>query len=302
MFVLTAALLFVPNSALRAYVTAATFFGVVFLLYQNISLVDFGYTWNEVWLSKYQEGNAFYGILLIVATAGLVVLTVMATLANFATFWRDGCPYYKTNLVGSVVVLVAMVVLALAQLYRSSSILTASFVALVFTYFNGYALASYPDKECNPYGGAQPPPSAILDSILHLMVNVGAGLLTVVCLSVDAKPSSEMTVAGLAVNPTDTQDANEVPIMGETPKDELPAVYLSNYYIWFHLVMAVFSVYLVMIFFDWRDLNLSVEKWSQLLSPSPSAFAIKTGASVLFVLLYVWTLVAPAFFPDRQFE
>lgn len=299
---LTLLLFIVDNDRLRVYVQAATYCGVLFLLYQNITLIDFGYIWNEKWLQRYEDGNSFYGFLLLTATAGMLVLTVLTTITNFQNFWRDGCSYYKTNLVLSVLLLLGMLVLAVLQLFRSSSILTATFIALVFTYFNGYALASFPDDTCNPYAPNQEHKSSILDSLIHIGVNIGAGLLTVLCLSVDAQPSQQLATAGLAVNPTDGEAEREVPIMGQETETSLPAVYQSSYYIWFHFVMAVFSVYLVMIFFDWRDLNLNVEKWSELLAPSPSAFYIKTVGSVLFLLLYIWTLVAPAFITERDFD
>jgi hypothetical protein len=295
-------LFFLDNDHLRVYVQVAAYCGVLFLVYQNISLVDFGYIWNEKWLQRYEDGNSFYGFLLLAATVGMLVLTVLSTVSNFDTYWRDGCAYYKTNLIISVMLLVGMVVLAVLQLYRSSSVLTATFIALVFTYFNGYALASFPDATCNPFHLESEQKSNILDSLLHIGINIGAGILTVLCLSVDAQPSQQMATAGLAVNPTDDEADKDVPILGEDTKHVVPAVYQSNYYIWFHFVMAVFSVYLVMIFFDWRDLNLGVEKWSELLAPSPSAFYIKTFASFLFLLLYVWTLLAPAFISEREFD
>ena len=167
-------------------------------------------------------------------------------------------------------------------------------------------MASFYDETCNPFNKTGVQKSFIFDSVMHISVNVFFGILTVLCLSVDYESSDKITGAGLGYKSTDDDENNEkaMPIQKEESENqitEVPTVYQSNYYIWFHFIMAVFSIYLVMIFFDWRELNINMEHWGQLLAPSPSAFFIKTISNFLFVMIYVWTLVAPGILHNRDF-
>ena len=47
---ITIALLFIHNSKLLLYVRFSSYVSFVFLIYQSIILIDFGYTWNETWV------------------------------------------------------------------------------------------------------------------------------------------------------------------------------------------------------------------------------------------------------------
>lgn len=57
-----------------------------------------------------------------------------------------------------------------------------------------------------------------------------------------------------------------------------------------------------MIFFDWKALPESGMDWSSLNNESPASFGIKTAITVILVLLYFWTLIAPRVLKNRQFE
>jgi len=56
-----------------------------------------------------------------------------------------------------------------------------------------------------------------------------------------------------------------------------------------------------MIFFDWKDLSGNLETWSELSSENQTGFIIKTIAAIVFILMYLWTLIAPAILKNRQF-
>ena len=112
----TFGLFFMPNEYLRGYVTASSYLGVLFLIYQSITLIDFGYVWNDKWLAKYENGRQFYGILMILFSLGLLTLIILSTMHNFNTFWIDSCIYYKFNLTTSVLVILGLISLSLMQI------------------------------------------------------------------------------------------------------------------------------------------------------------------------------------------
>ena len=56
-----------------------------------------------------------------------------------------------------------------------------------------------------------------------------------------------------------------------------------------------------MIFFDWKNLTGNVNVWSELSSENQTGFIVKTIAAFAFVLMFIWTLVAPAILRNRKF-
>jgi hypothetical protein len=57
-----------------------------------------------------------------------------------------------------------------------------------------------------------------------------------------------------------------------------------------------------MIFFDWKGLPESGLDWSSLNNESAAGFGIKTAITVILMLLYLWTLIAPRILKNREFE
>lgn len=57
-----------------------------------------------------------------------------------------------------------------------------------------------------------------------------------------------------------------------------------------------------MIFFDWKSLPEDDNEWKYLQSENKAAFGIKTAAVIIFILLYLWTLIAPRVLKNREFN
>jgi len=79
--------------------------------------------------------------------------------------------------------------------------------------------------------------------------------------------------------------------------DEEGAVAYS--YSFFHFMMVLATLYIMMTITNWykpSGSNLNS------LSSSVAAFWVKISSSWLCFLLYAWTLLAPVFFPDRDFD
>ncbi len=95
--------------------------------------------------------------------------------------------------------------------------------------------------------------------------------------------------------------------MPAAPEEELArqekvlVIYRSNTYIIFHFIMMVLSVYGVMLVTNWGNPNFDNPISFTISSPSPSSYWINVGVAWVTALLYIWTLVAPRLFPDREF-
>ena len=148
--VIAFALMFVPNNFMRYYVSASRFVGLIFFMYQSVSLIDFGYAWNESWVKKYEEGRNFYAVVLVLFTVLNFASGIALLVFNFAKFWGVGSMYYNVNLILNCAIPVAMVALVVAKYNIGSSVLTSSFIFCLLTYMNGLSLASF-DSPHNPY-------------------------------------------------------------------------------------------------------------------------------------------------------
>ena len=113
---LTVLMLFVHNDYLFYYVKVSSYLSVVFLIYQSIILIDFGYTWNEFWVEKYENGTTFYGILLIVFSLLFVAVDIFLLKLNINEFWIDGCSFNKLSIIFAIVLSIVFVVLVLLKL------------------------------------------------------------------------------------------------------------------------------------------------------------------------------------------
>ncbi len=67
-------------------------------------------------------------------------------------------------------------------------------------------------------------------------------------------------------------------------------------YSFFHLIFALASMYMAMLFTGWGTAS---EMEKDRIDIGWASVWIKTGAEWVMALMYGWTLVAPAVFPDR---
>ena len=83
---------------------------------------------------------------------------------------------------------------------------------------------------------------------------------------------------------------------------EADAVALTKYtescdWVKWHVYMCIASIYIAMLITNWNSASPTT---SELVS-SNFGFWIRVAMSWLTTLLYIWTLLAPRVFPDRDF-
>jgi hypothetical protein len=82
---------------------------------------------------------------------------------------------------------------------------------------------------------------------------------------------------------------------GPSAMDEFTPV--SYNYAFFHMIFALASMYIAMLMTGWGQ----VEQDKERIDVGWVSVWVKISAQWLTGLLYVWTLMAPALFPDREF-
>ena len=214
------------------------------------------------------------------------------------------------SLIGNAVVVGTLLGLVLLKICNNGSILAATLFCLLFTYYSSLTLSSVPSNGCNPFTIANTGHSYIYNALPHLIANLALGFLSICYGSTTTHTSKNFREAHISYNhANNTTDASlssrslfedlDVEVIRSRIQKEFTSavVYESNDYILFHGTMALFSVYLFVIFSDWRGTGQS--PWSQLTAPNISSFVIKTFSTVVFLAVYVWTLAAPTFYRER---
>uniref|UniRef100_A0A1I8A6I3 Serine incorporator 5 n=1 Tax=Steinernema glaseri TaxID=37863 RepID=A0A1I8A6I3_9BILA len=172
-------------------------------------------------------------------------------------------------------------------------------------YLTWSALTNNPDKACNPslisiftngttpsdkqdetYGTPLPAQSLVSLVIWFL------------CLLYASIRSSSNTALGKITGGSEDIALNDGGESGEDGKvwdSEKEGVAYS--YSFFHFIFALASLYVMMTLTSWYNPSNDLRN----LSSNMASVWVKVVSSWLCIILYGWTLVAPALFPDREF-
>ncbi|CAH0722656.1 unnamed protein product, partial [Brenthis ino] len=280
--------------------------GFGFIVIQLILIIDFAHSWAEKWVSNYEESQSrgwYTALLLAMLTCYALTLTGIVLLYVYYTK-TDGCDLSKFfisfNLI-LVVIMSAVSILPSVQEHQPrSGLLQSAVVSLYVMYLTWSALANSAG-ECNASISATNQSSFDKQSIIGLIIWVCSVLYS--CIRT-ASSSSKITMSEhiLAKDGAAGQGgliANEDGDGGESGEEtkvfdnEGDGVAYS--WTFFHIVFALATLYIMMTLTNWYNPS------SQLSKENVASMWIKITSSWLCVGLYVWTLVAPAIFPDREF-
>ncbi|TIB06141.1 hypothetical protein E3P96_00726 [Wallemia ichthyophaga] len=114
-------------------------------------------------------------------------------------------------------------------------------------------------------------------------------------------PASALQDAQDEAENENENDHDEDVINSEANDDEKSGTKYN--YSWFHIVFILASMYVAMLLTDWNKIQSGSdnENGDQLvrIGRSPAAMWVRMISAWLCYFIYIWTLVAPVFFPDR---
>jgi hypothetical protein len=312
---------FIPAESfnLHAYSWLARVGSVFFLVLQILILIDFAYQWNDDWVSRaygqargsetYEPENRNWLIAILSTAAGLYVfcLVTMVLLYVFYASCAVGVSFITITLI-SVVTMTVLSVFRdkIVNSEMQGAILPAAIVASYSVFLCWSALESHPDETCRP-------------KIQHSSLNVTFGsILASVTLmwsafsvtnnavhlvkgeSLEKVGSDEMTTSGNSGadgGPVVRNDLEEQMITDaddDDREDDMP-VYSQEQSWTFHLIMVSASMYLAMLLTDWGTAKGPA-------NAGEASMWMKIVAQWLTVLLFSWTLLAPAILKSRDFS
>ncbi|VUZ44279.1 unnamed protein product [Hymenolepis diminuta] len=294
---------------------------LLFTFLQLTLLVDFAHSWNEKWCSGYEEtGNRAYCCGLISFTAIFYAVTI-AAISCFYVFFAFGptCHFGKMlvsiNLFLCVIFSIVSILPAVQEKLPSSGLLQSSCISAYIMYLTWSALVNIPDIKCNPTlrtintttTDENGKTIEVVTADLNFNWQTGVSLTILFCSVVYAciRTSSHSAVGLLmisgggdtanAVEP-DGYDAVTAKRGGQRVWDnERDCVAYS--YSMFHFMMLLATLFVMMSITNWY----SPDTRTGLLSANHASFWIKAVSSWVCASIYIWTLIAPALFPNREF-
>jgi hypothetical protein len=306
--------MFIPSYPLFSgfFLWTARLGAAVFVIFQQIILVDVAYNINDCFVEKANEADMLaYGSgtgwlqAIIGACVSLYVASITCIGVMFAEY--DGCAGNTWVISLSLIAIIGMTALQLSG--TDGSLLTSSVMSIYIVYLCFSIVSKNPKHECNPRLGE--------NDVWGITVGL---LLTIVSLawtgwswSAETRLTVESVASAKSVAPQQSDVNLEVPFLDsenqpttglvtEQTNGSEESADLSN--VWkLNVVMALISCYVAMILTSWGTIN-GLDENHNAANPTVGYvnMAILGVSQWLAISLYCWTLVAPRLFPDRDFS
>lgn len=272
--------------------------GFGFIVIQLILIIDFAHSWAERWVSNYEESESrgWYAALLFSMLAAYTLAFIGAILLFMYYTEPEGCGLNKFFISINLILILAasgISVLPAVQEHQPRSGLLQSAVVSMYVMYLTWSALSNGSKDCNTISSNES--SFDKQSIIGLVIWVCSVLYSSIRT---ASSSSKITMSEhiLAKEGTEGADGGEAGRTEETKVFDNEGDGVAYSWTFFHIVFALATLYIMMTLTNWYNPS------SQLSKENVASMWIKITSSWLCVGLYIWTLVAPAIFPDREFN
>ncbi|XP_055004088.1 serine incorporator 2-like isoform X2 [Boleophthalmus pectinirostris] len=300
---ITVGAFFIPDGTFN---TVWFYFGAVgsfiFILIQLILLIDFAHSWNKIWVENAEEGDnkGWYAALLFFTVLNYALAITAVVLFYVYYTQPDGCTEHKVfislNLIFCVIISVVSILPKVQEAQPHSGLLQASIISLYTMYVTWSAMTNNPNRKCNP-------------SLLSLMSNVSTtettgdnpghvqwwdaqGIVGLIIFIFCTLYASIRSSSNTQVNKLmQTEDG----VLRAVDNEEDGVTYSYSFF-HFHLCLA--SLYIMMTLTNWYQPDTT----TQAMQDRMPAVWVKICSSWLGLALYLWTLIAPLIFPDRDFS
>ncbi|KAJ6945428.1 hypothetical protein NC651_000467 [Populus alba x Populus x berolinensis] len=280
---------FLPNEIVSFYESISKFGSGLFLLVQVVLLLDFIHGWNDKWVGYDEQYAALFAVSFVCYVG---TFAFSGLLFHWFTASGQDCGLNTFFIVMTLIFAFVFAVIALHPAVNGS-VLPASVISLYCMYLCYSGLSSEPrEYECN---GLHRHSKAVSTSTLT--IGLLTTVLSVVYSAVRAgssttllsPPSSPRAGADKPLLPLDSKPSEE-----EEKEKAKPVTYS---YTFFHIIFSLASMYSAMLLTGW---STSVGESGKLVDVGwPSVWVrILTGWATAG--LYIWSLVAPILFPDRD--
>lgn len=312
---LTVGTVFIPNDPIFSpiFLNIARVGSFTFVLFQQIILIDLAYNLNDSWVEKANkaeleegEGKGKKWLGAILALCAILFIGSLVVLGLLFGYF-SGC---TTNTAFIAITLASGVVITAIQLKgEESSLLTTCVIVSYSTYLCFTAVSKNPDATCNPLLGE--------NNIAGIVLGIGITLLSLTWTgwsytaaskvgeeeALKPGPASRDGKGGEAPR---SNEAGERDVKGvvldvdeesNVKEEEIPAGTKT----WkLNVILALISCWFAMALTGWGAIEYGGD------AANPDVGRVSMWMIIISqwiaLLLYLWTLVAPQIFPDREFS
>lgn len=288
-FVLLILMFFLPNTIFNIYAIISKFGAGMFLVIQVVLLLDATHSWNDSWVAK--DERKWYIALFVVSVACYVATYAFSGL--LLVWFNPSGNDCGLNLFFIVMTMILAFVFAIIALHPkiNGSLLPASVISIYCAYVCYTGLSSEPrDYICN---GLPNKSKAVTTGTLIL------GMLTTVLSVLYSALRAGSSTAFFS--PPSSPKSDKKPLLGggfeEVESGGKATQPVSYSYSFFHLIFTLASMYSAMLLSGWTSSSES----SELIDVGWTSVWVRICTEWVTAALYIWSLVAPLFFPDREF-
>jgi hypothetical protein len=316
-------LMFVPNFPLFTgiYLWIARLGAAVFVIMQQIILIDVAYNWNDDWVERavecdrmeYGSGGAW--LKAILATC-LALYVAAITIISFLYKYFDECPENTWVITLSLLAILAITVIQLSG--EEGSLLTSAVISVYVAYLAFSVVSKNPNGSCNPRLGH--------NDVWGICIGMTLTAVSLVWTGWSWTAEDRLNLSGVqstkSMGTTPNNSANnrdslnlDVPFLD--PEDQptsgivmdadvmqATATRPMGVDVWkLNVVMALISCWVAMTLTGWGTMEvLDIHENAANPTVGRVNMAMLGVSQWIAILLYVWTLVAPRVFPDRDFS
>ena len=235
----------------------------------------------------------------------IIGLTIVLTVVNvtwliFQYVWYHSCGYNDAIISVTLVVCLSFYVIVFFRTREDASILTSSIVVSYVLYLQWSALASNPNAECNPFG------SSATNTIMQIVVGLFFTFISLLIISSTTKKSDNLTTKMNA--PLIEDEDNDYEKLESVEKkdgkvltqEDMHAFPISGPTIVFQALLVLSAIYFSMLLTNWGNPTV-FEDTVRFYEANTTSLWIKLVAMWLSMAIYMFSMVAPMIFPDREF-
>jgi serine incorporator 1/3 len=306
LFAIYIGFMFVPNSYFSIYANISRYLSLLFLICQLIITVSFAHVINFSLVEGLDETNEFrfkFGLLFLTFLfTGFSLYWIIVSFINFSDRF-----YNLLIILFTIIIGVGFTFISISNFVTRKRFLTSLYIFSFTTYLTWSALHSQPREEEQAITTINQHKFSIVDICVGLFYLFLALAFTGFYVKNKSNQIRDDKIK-IEINPLIIESDNsnldsDRELMNRNNgdiqvKEELD---LSPSYYYFHLFMILMSVYYCMLLTNWNVIDAEAQDF-KLLGHSWVAFWVKFVASIITGILYIWVMIAPVLFPDRDFD
>lgn len=297
--------LWISNEVFNTYSKAAQVISIFYMVIQSIIIIDLFYLAGIRMVRRYDEGQTRFAGYLIALSILVEALAVTLNVLGYAFFSDspDGC---SGTLWVNIITTILLIILPAVQFLHfnpQNSLLTTALVSLFISYLCFIAQYSYNGnptnpKQCNRMETAPLIADIVCSTFFFILTMYGS--IMGGTGEVKMAPNNVSLNEALGVT-TDRNDPQEAQAAGKTEESVNEEKYTESFdWVKWHFYMCLASVYVSMLITNWASAGAnSTVNFN--LQPNEFGFWVRVSIAWATCLLYVWTMLAPRIFPNRDF-